>query len=189
MRVKLYALFTIVIIFNSCDLINDNNSPSEEYNIQNEFYSVPFGTSQKELTIQFNKFGFYSSYNDPTYARFISKEGLFDFGGFDWDEIRVWFAKKDQFHEIIFARAFNDKDSAIDFYEKLKTSLKNKYNIYQVEPAESSSKVFEMFCRESNDKTILVYYYDPNPSQKIIKYVVELQYRDLSIYKDPSDEL
>ena len=119
----------------------------------------------------------------------MSKEGLFDFGGFDWNEIRVWITKKDQFHEIIFGRTFNDKDSAIDFYEKLKSSLKNKYDIYQVEPAESSDKVFEMYCRKSNDKKILLYYFDPNPNKKIIKYVVELQYRDLSIYRDPSDEL
>ena len=61
--------------------------------------------------------------------------------------------------------------------------------MYQVEPAESSYKIFVMYCRESNSRKVLLYYYDPNPDKKDVKDVVDLQYRDISIYKDPSDEL
>ena len=114
----------IIFLFFSCSLIIscENNTHKKK------FYNVSFGTSRDELVAQFEQFDMIP---DSTSKRnlVVYKQGNYDFGGFDWDEIKVSFSRDDKNDVISFYKKFDNPDDALKSFKKLKQSLPYYYNL------------------------------------------------------------
>ena len=199
--VTLLVCLISVSLFSSCNKKENNNSSNSigfvktdtlwNDHIQGEFFDTQFGASKAELIKNFRKNGLVLN----TYAstdnllHFASSKGKYKtFGGMNWEMVDVNINNNGKFVSITFMNAQDDKASALQNYNGLKSTIEQKYKLTHIEPTDTTLYAADVAYSKTNRAlAISCFRYETIGQQ--IKIGTSLQYIDKSFEEEVSDEL
>lgn len=115
--------------------VNEGEKKPISYNkeIQDTFLGVKFGISKQEVINIFEKKGFFlsNSISDDDGLCFIPADGVFSFGGFDWQSLCV-FLSDNKFYAIQFGYCFENKEMALSRFDTILSKLSSKYKMNEI---------------------------------------------------------
>ncbi len=169
-----FILIFIYSFFVSCE---DSNK---------KIYNVPFGSSREELVTQFEKFNMFPD-STSKQTKVVYNHGKYDFGGFVWDEIEVYFSRDDKFGLIRFCKKFDNPQKALKSFEDLKQTLSLKYEL-KLEKSVIGEKDI-LVGRINRRNFSIVCYNDTIKDSLETTYYNYLQYEDKNYHSRPYEEL
>ena len=134
--------------------------------IQNTFYGVTFGSSRDEVVTGFAKQGFYENHNSTNdRLSFEKKEGgrhgiamnAFSFGGMNWTQLHVYLSNN-QFYAIEFTSAYKTKESAMESFDKVLSTVSAKYHMFE-SPIDDTTSYKIYIGKTNNNQWVEIHCY------------------------------
>ena len=175
----------------------DQNTQEQKivYNdkIQNVFFGVPLGATKAEVIEGFAKQSFrVGSYSTDSRLCFEKVDNYgykvkrYTFGDMDWDHLYVNISNN-RFQSIEFQSAYKNKESAIDCFDGILSTVSKKYHMY--EDPQADTTCYERYVGRTENNQWVILQCSSYESYAHDRWIgVCLAYGD-NKYDDVSDEL